>query len=201
MIPEEFEKDEDGNGHIDLIYSMSNLRCKNYGLSECTWIEAKLKAGKIMAALSTTTSVVAALQTIEIIKLAVGCTTWRNAFINIAVPIIQISEPGPAIRHKIGNTDFSVWEDWSFKCETLNDLLQQLKQKYEVEAYNISTNEGKPVYWEAMYKDKQEARETLLNSKLSNLFKAEHIELHIALRRVDNGENYEHVPKIRVETI
>jgi hypothetical protein len=52
---------------------MSNLRCKNYGLSECTWIEAKLKAGKIMAALSTTTSVVAALQTIEIIKLAVGC--------------------------------------------------------------------------------------------------------------------------------
>ncbi len=52
---------------------MSNLRCRNYGLNECTWIEAKLKAGKIMAALSTTTSIVAALQTIEIIKLATGC--------------------------------------------------------------------------------------------------------------------------------
>lgn len=43
---------------------MSNLRCQNYGIDQCTWIEAKLKAGKIMAALSTTTSVVAALQTI-----------------------------------------------------------------------------------------------------------------------------------------
>jgi len=37
-VPEEFEKDEDSNGHIDLIYSMSNLRSRNYGLSECTWI-------------------------------------------------------------------------------------------------------------------------------------------------------------------
>jgi len=85
------EKDEDSNGHIDLIYSMSNLRCQNYGLEQCTWIDAKLKAGKIMAALSTTTSVVAALQTIEIIKLAVECTIWRNGFINLAVPLIQIS--------------------------------------------------------------------------------------------------------------
>jgi hypothetical protein len=43
---------------------MSNLRARNYELTECTWIEAKLKAGRIMAALSTTTSVVAALQAI-----------------------------------------------------------------------------------------------------------------------------------------
>ena len=32
-VAEEFEKDEDSNGHIDLIYSMSNLRCRNYGLA------------------------------------------------------------------------------------------------------------------------------------------------------------------------
>ena len=102
--PEEFEKDEDSNGHIDLIYSMSNLRCRNYGLNECTWIEAKLKAGRIMAALSTTTSVVAALQTIEVIKYVVGSEKWRNGFVNLAVPLVQISEPGEAPKHKIGNT-------------------------------------------------------------------------------------------------
>lgn len=70
---------------------MSNLRCRNYGLNECPWIEAKLKAGKILAALSTTTSIVAALQTIEIVKLVSGGTTWRNGFINIAVPLVQIT--------------------------------------------------------------------------------------------------------------
>ena len=126
---------------------MSNLRCRNYGLSECTWIDAKLKAGKIMAALSTTTSIVAALQTIEIIKLAAGCETWRNAFINIAVPIIQISEPGPPIKHSIGNTTFTVWDEWILICSTLKDVLTQLKDTYGVEGYNISLKSGKPVYW------------------------------------------------------
>jgi hypothetical protein len=126
---------------------MSNLRSQNYGLDTCTWIEAKLKAGKIMAALSTTTSVVAALQTIEIIKLATGSTIWRNAFINLAVPLVQITEPGPAPKHKLGNSEFTVWEDWQFKAVTLKDLLEQLRSKYEVEAFNISTNLGKPVYW------------------------------------------------------
>lgn len=102
--PEEFEKDEDENGHIDLIYSMSNLRAQNYDLGECKWIDAKLKAGRIMAALSTTTSVVAAIQTLEIIKIVLGCELWRNAFVNLAVPLVQISEPGPAVKEKIGNT-------------------------------------------------------------------------------------------------
>jgi len=83
---------------------MSNLRARNYCINECTWIEAKLKAGKIMAALSTTTSVVAALQTIEIIKLVSGSKVNRNAFINLAIPLIQISEPGEVPKHKIGKT-------------------------------------------------------------------------------------------------
>lgn len=126
---------------------MANLRCKNYGLSECTWIEAKLKAGKIMAALSTTTSVVAALQTIEIIKLVVGSTNWRSAFINLALPLVQISEPGPPQKHKIGKGDFTVWEEWEFKATCLKDILDELKNKYEVEGYNISGLDGKPIYW------------------------------------------------------
>lgn len=32
MQAEEFEKDDDQNGHIDFIYSMSNLRAINYKL-------------------------------------------------------------------------------------------------------------------------------------------------------------------------
>lgn len=126
---------------------MSNLRCRNYGLNECTWIESKLKAGKILAALSTTTSVVAALQTIEIMKLVSGGTTWRNAFINIAVPLVQITEPGPPLKHAVGNTSFTVWDEWRFKASTLKDILTQLKETYEVEGFNISMKSGQPVYW------------------------------------------------------
>jgi len=37
------------------------------------WINVKLKAGRIMPALSTTTSCIAALQTIELVKYLRGC--------------------------------------------------------------------------------------------------------------------------------
>ena len=94
--PEEFEKDDDQNGHIDLIYSMANLRASNYKLEPMDWMTTKLKAGRITPALSTTTSCVAALQTIELIKYLKKCKLdkMRNTFINLAVPIVQAGEPG-----------------------------------------------------------------------------------------------------------
>jgi hypothetical protein len=53
---------------------MANLRARNYKLEEMEWITVKLKAGRIMPALSTTTSCIAALQTIELVKYLRGCT-------------------------------------------------------------------------------------------------------------------------------
>ena len=64
VLAEEFEKDDDQNGHIDFIYSMANLRAENYKLDEMDWITTKLKAGRIVPALSTTTTCVAGLQTL-----------------------------------------------------------------------------------------------------------------------------------------
>ena len=56
---EEFEKDEDENFHIDFIYSMANIRAKNYALQEMDWITVKIKAGNIVPALATTTAAIA----------------------------------------------------------------------------------------------------------------------------------------------
>lgn len=93
---EEFEKDEDGNGHIDLIYSMANLRANNYKLDPMDWITTKLKAGRITPALSTTTSCIAALQTIELVKYLkeLPIDLMKNSFLNLAVPMVQTGEPG-----------------------------------------------------------------------------------------------------------
>jgi hypothetical protein len=43
---------------------MSNLRAINYKLDPMDWINVKLKAGRIVPALSTTTTCVAGLQTL-----------------------------------------------------------------------------------------------------------------------------------------
>ena len=61
MTPEEFEKDNDQNGHIHFIHSFGNLRAANYKLDEMDWLTVKIKAGRIVPALATTTAVVAGL--------------------------------------------------------------------------------------------------------------------------------------------
>ncbi len=61
---EEFVKDTDQNGHIDFIYSMANRRASNYKLDGMDWTTTKLKAGRIVPALATTTTCVAGLQTL-----------------------------------------------------------------------------------------------------------------------------------------
>jgi len=61
IAPELFEKDNDANYHIDFIYAMANCRAINYKLDPMDWITVKLKAGRIVPALSTTTSAVAGL--------------------------------------------------------------------------------------------------------------------------------------------
>jgi len=58
---EEFEKDDDKNFHIDFIHAAANLRVANYGLEEMDWITVKLKAGRIVPALVTTTAAISGL--------------------------------------------------------------------------------------------------------------------------------------------
>lgn len=96
ISPEEFEKDDDANGHIDFIYSMANLRSRNYKLDPMDWVTTKIKAGRIVPALSTTTTAIAGIQTLELVKYIKGLKLdrMRNAFLNLAVPVLQLSEPG-----------------------------------------------------------------------------------------------------------
>lgn len=56
----------------------------------------KLKAGRIVPAMATTTASIAGLQTLELVKLIrnVKKADHRNVFLNLAVPFIQASEPG-----------------------------------------------------------------------------------------------------------
>lgn len=61
MFSDEFEKDNDQNGHIDAMYSFGNLRASNYKLEEMEWLTVKIKAGRIVPALATTTAVIAGL--------------------------------------------------------------------------------------------------------------------------------------------
>jgi hypothetical protein len=180
---------------------MSNLRSKNYSLSPYTWIQTKLKAGRIMPALATTTTVISAYQTLQLIQVIRKSKLVRNAFINLAVPIVQISEPGPVAFTPVGNTKISVWDTWELKATTLKEVFEQIKQKYEVEPVNALVG-GEPVFISAYYKGKEQESKKIMERKLRELLEMdkddEFVDFNVSLNDLKTGEAIEKVPAVRV---
>jgi len=102
----EFEKDDDKNFHIDYITACANARAWNYRIKESNRHEVKITAGKIIAALATTTAMITGLVELEFYKLKLGLhhlyeDAFYNANFNLAVPSqFQFFQPETAIRHK-----------------------------------------------------------------------------------------------------
>ena len=95
IAPVEFEKDDDSNGHIDFMTAVANLRARNYKINEKPRHEIKLIAGKIIPAIATTTAMIVGACGIELYKYVLGLEVdkFRNAFINLALPLWVFSEP------------------------------------------------------------------------------------------------------------
>ena len=96
------------------------------------WVTTKLKAGRIVPALSTTTTSIAGLQTLELIKYIASLELgeMRNTFLNLAVPLVQLSEPGEAPKIKIhDDLSFTIWDKWEINCtekSTFDELFEVL---------------------------------------------------------------------------
>eukprot|EP00488_Nonionellina_sp_1-RS-2012_P001194 TRINITY_DN1919_c0_g1_i1.p1 TRINITY_DN1919_c0_g1~~TRINITY_DN1919_c0_g1_i1.p1 ORF type:complete len:234 (-),score=75.31 TRINITY_DN1919_c0_g1_i1:298-999(-) len=99
----EFEKDDDRNFHIDFITAAANARARNYRIKETSRHKCKIIAGKIIAALATTTAMICGLVELEFLKLKLGLSyihqdAFYNANINLAVAQFQFFAPDNAIR-------------------------------------------------------------------------------------------------------
>jgi hypothetical protein len=122
---------------------MANLRAINYKLDPMDWINVKIKAGRIVPALATTTACVSGLQTLEICKYLkkVKIDSMKNSYLNLAVPSIQMSEPGEVIKSKITEKlTVNLWDRWDVECEksaTFGDLYEMLSKKYEINPVGV----------------------------------------------------------------
>merc|ERR1719283_571496 len=103
MKETEFEKDDDANFHIDYITAVANTRARNYRIKETSRHQCKIIAGKIIAALMTTTAMICGLVELEFYKLKLGLgfvnqDAFYNANINLAVAQFQFFQPDAAMR-------------------------------------------------------------------------------------------------------
>ena len=175
--PEDFEKDNDQNFHIDFIHAIANCRASNYSLEVMDWMTVKLKAGRIVPALATTTASIAALQTIELCKLLKKCQVqdMKNAFLSLAVPILALSEPGSAPTTKLTeDLTVNIWDRWNVtlpKEATLKDLFKRLEDNYPFFVAKDVNYGSQNIYFSALMNipGKEKQKETKLTSKLKDL--------------------------------
>ncbi|XP_071816055.1 ubiquitin-like modifier-activating enzyme 1 isoform X2 [Apostichopus japonicus] len=111
--PLDFEKDDDTNLHMDFICATSNLRAENYEIPPADKHKTKGIAGKIIPAIATTTSAVAGLVCLELFKMVNGnkkLESYKNGFINLALPFYGFSEPIAAPTQEYNGIKFSLWD-------------------------------------------------------------------------------------------
>ena len=190
---------------------MCGLRALNYNLIPYDWITCKIKAGKIIPALSTTTSCISALQTLELLKLIkdLEINYFRNTFLNLAIPFMQTSEPGSVVNKKIcGNLVSNVWDFWEVFINEKKEgencvkfLFDKLKKKYNIFPKDIFLGK-KPVYLSMVNKGNKNAE----NQKLTDLlgFNGENREkdyLDVIITFTEKEESNEllkNIPRIRI---
>ena len=154
LIPEDFEKDNDANGHIDFIHACSNLRAQNYKIQECDRQKTKMIAGKIIPAIATTTAAITGIVSLQLYTLyqTDKIDFLRDCYLNLAINSIFMNEPKPAIKMQDKDYDpillgpvkaippnWTVWDKMVInKSMTCKELMDYINEKYGVEVSIIT---------------------------------------------------------------
>lgn len=97
-------------------------------------MHVKRVAGNIIPAIATTTAAVSALVSLELLKILRNASLeeYRNAFLNLALPLFQMSEPLPAPRTSVNDKlSFTAWDSFEVVGDrTVQELITFFQVRY-----------------------------------------------------------------------
>ncbi|KAA1074144.1 hypothetical protein PGT21_008632 [Puccinia graminis f. sp. tritici] len=182
LHPCEFEKDDDTNFHMDFITAASNLRATNYSIAPVDKHRTKLIAGRIIPAIATTTALATGLVCIELYKI-IGkkdkLESYKNGFVNLALPFFGFSEPIAAAKNKYYDTEWTLWDRFNIDYDiTLQELIDYFKKEKKLEVTMLSSGVSM-LYSSFMAKKKVEERFKMKMSELVEVVSKKPIPSHV----------------------
>lgn len=133
---EEFEKDDDTNSHVDFIAACSNLRAINYHINQVSSFEIKGIAGKIIPALSTTTSVISGLVALEYFKYIhykeskqdkIKVENFNNYYMSMGIQYYGNSDPIECKNKRVGKLEYNMWTQFKSSATTLEEFIKEFE--------------------------------------------------------------------------
>ncbi|PLW21703.1 hypothetical protein PCANC_03221 [Puccinia coronata f. sp. avenae] len=182
LYPCEFEKDDDTNFHMDFITAASNLRAINYSIAPVDKHRTKLIAGRIIPAIATTTALATGLVCIELYKI-IGkkdkLESYKNGFVNLALPFFGFSEPIAAAKNKYYDTEWTLWDRFNIDYDiTLQELIDFFRKDKKLEVTMLSSGVSM-LYSSFMAKKKVEERLKMKMSELVEVVSKKPIPPHV----------------------
>ncbi|KAL6059320.1 E1 ubiquitin-activating protein [Balamuthia mandrillaris] len=217
-----FEKDDDRNFHVDLVWAAANLRARAYGIRPVPRLEAKLISGRIIPAIVTTTAIVAGLVCLELYKLVqrqrkkeeekqekeeMPLSVFRDTFINLANLIFQQAEPLPPQKHPfVDGKEVTEWDFLDIRRGdlTLKEFIYVMKGRYKLTVDSVLCGTA-PLYMS--YGMSQEKATERIPKKLSELVREvggmvltpKQSVFQLAVSADDeNGNEVDHIPNVRI---
>ena len=156
IIPEEFEKDHDENGHVDFIHAGANLRARNYNIDECDRNKTKKISGKIIPTVLTTTASIAAIVSLQFYTTFITNDPkyFREGYFNLSTNSFYFAPPYDTIKTEDKSPDalngafkaipngWTSWDSIEIKgSKTCGELCEILNKKYGINVDTIFIDE------------------------------------------------------------
>ena len=172
-----FEKDGLYNNHIEFIQACSNLRARNYKISEENKNKILMISGKIIPSVPTSTSAIVGYLCLQIINLLYSNDTEnviRNAYIDLGLNIFDlIKQPKlDNAQEKEKKEEEEQYEKIIIKgSKTCKEFLDYIYNKYGFEIFHFEINE-KIIYDKRVTKDPRIIKRELekSNKKIEDLY-------------------------------
>lgn len=148
LNPIDFDKDVDD--HMLFVTACSNLRAMNYSIPTEDTHRSRAIAGRIIPAIATTTAMVTGLICLELYKIIgtprkeLTIEAYKNAFCNLAIPFMTLSEPTAPAKTKCvlkgKEWNWTAWDslDMNMGDITLAEFMDYFETEYNLEISMLS---------------------------------------------------------------